>query len=146
MSLVVVAECVARPGQEDRLRTALEALIEPSLEEPGCLAYRPYADPNNPGHMVVVAEWAGPEALARHGATPHVHHARQVLDLVLAEPMAVRRLVAPGPGAQGPVAQGPAAQESVAEGLASDGLAAEGLASDGLASDGLASDGLASSK
>ncbi|MEU5030304.1 putative quinol monooxygenase [Streptomyces milbemycinicus] len=93
MSLVVVAECVAEPGQEDRLRTALEALIEPSLEEPGCLAYRPYADPNNPGHMVVVAEWTDPEALARHGTTPHVRHARQVLDLVLAEPMAVRRLL-----------------------------------------------------
>ncbi|MFD8382580.1 putative quinol monooxygenase [Streptomyces sp. NPDC059679] len=97
MSLVVVAECVAEPGQEDRLRTALEALIEPSLDEPGCLAYRTYADPNIPGHMVVVAEWTDPEALARHGTTPYVRHARQVLDLVLAEPMAVRRLMAARP-------------------------------------------------
>ncbi|GAA2370960.1 putative quinol monooxygenase [Streptomyces cuspidosporus] len=146
MSLVVVAECVARPGREDRLRTALEALIEPSLEEPGCLAYRPYADPNNPGHMVVVAEWTGPEALARHGATPHVHHARQVLHLVLAEPMAVRRLVAQGALAPESVAQGSVAQESVSEGLAAEGLADDGLAAEGLAADGLASDGLASSK
>src|SRR5689334_22339210 len=97
MSLVVVAECVAEPGREDRLRTALEALIEPSLEESGCLAYRPYADPNNPGHMVVVAEWTGPEALARHGTTAHARHARQVLDLVLAEPMVVRTLTAARP-------------------------------------------------
>ncbi|MEU9499704.1 antibiotic biosynthesis monooxygenase [Streptomyces sp. NPDC048196] len=48
MSLTVIAECLAAPGQEDRLRTALEAMIEPSLEEPGCLAYQPYADPNRP--------------------------------------------------------------------------------------------------
>ncbi|MES4908440.1 MULTISPECIES: putative quinol monooxygenase [unclassified Streptomyces] len=96
-SLVVVAEYVALPGREDRLRTALEALIEPALEEPGCLAYRPYTDPNNHGHMVVVAEWAGPEALARHSTTPQVRHARQVLDLVLAEPMAVRKLTAARP-------------------------------------------------
>ena len=48
MCLTVVAECLAARGQEDRLRTALEAMIEPSLDEPGCLAYRPYVDPNEP--------------------------------------------------------------------------------------------------
>ncbi|MFG3114335.1 putative quinol monooxygenase [Streptomyces sp. NPDC048197] len=60
MSLIVVAECLAEPGQEDRLRTALEAMIEPSLEEPGCLAYRPYTDLNQPARMVIVEEWTGP--------------------------------------------------------------------------------------
>ncbi|MFQ6396597.1 putative quinol monooxygenase [Nocardia sp. KC 131] len=36
MSLTLIAEYLAAPGQEDRLSTALEAMIEPSLEEPGC--------------------------------------------------------------------------------------------------------------
>ncbi|WP_214417227.1 putative quinol monooxygenase [Sphaerisporangium fuscum] len=94
MSLIVVAECLAAPGREDRLRTALEAMIEPSLDEPGCLAYRPYADPNDPARMVVVEEWSGPQALEEHFATPHFQHVRQVLDLVLAEPMTIHRLVA----------------------------------------------------
>ncbi|KPC64924.1 putative quinol monooxygenase [Streptomyces chattanoogensis] len=94
MSLIVVAECLAAPGKEDRLRTALEAMIEPSLEEPGCLAYQPYADPNRPARMVIVEEWTGPVALAEHFATPHFRHVRQVLDLVLAEPMTLRKLVA----------------------------------------------------
>ncbi|GAA1595673.1 putative quinol monooxygenase [Actinomadura kijaniata] len=96
MSLYVVAECLASPGHEDRLRTALEAMIEPSLEEPGCLAYRPYADPNDPARMVVVEEWTGPDALEEHFATPHFRHVRQVLDLVLAEPLTIRRLVTAG--------------------------------------------------
>ncbi|MEV4396550.1 putative quinol monooxygenase [Nonomuraea sp. NPDC049607] len=93
MSLVVVAQCLAAPGQEDRLRTALEAMIEPSLDEPGCLAYRAYADPNHPASMVVIEEWASARARLEHLATPHHRHAAQVLALVLAEPMTLRTLV-----------------------------------------------------
>ncbi|YCK34125.1 putative quinol monooxygenase [Actinomadura sp. ATCC 39365] len=93
MSLIVLAQYVAAAGQEDRLRTALEAMIEPSLDEPGCLAYHPYGDPNHPASMVVIEEWAGAGARARHLTTPHHRHAAQVLALVLAEPMVVRTLV-----------------------------------------------------
>ncbi|MEU4725712.1 putative quinol monooxygenase [Nonomuraea dietziae] len=91
MSLIVLTECLAAPGQEDRLRTALEAMIEPSLDEPGCLAYRIYTDPNRPASMVVIEEWASPRALEKHYTTPHFRHAKQVLKLVLAEPMTLRR-------------------------------------------------------
>ncbi|MCG5213477.1 putative quinol monooxygenase [Streptosporangium sp. KLBMP 9127] len=98
MPLIVLAECRAAPGQEDRLRTALEAMIEPSLDEPGCLAYRTYTDPNHPASMVVIEEWATPRALMEHFTTPHFRHAQQVLDLVLTEPMTLRRLVAASAG------------------------------------------------
>ncbi|RFU41476.1 antibiotic biosynthesis monooxygenase [Actinomadura logoneensis] len=97
MTLFVVAELRAMGGQEDRLRTALEAMVEPSLDEPGCLAYRPYADPNDPSRMVVVEEWTGPAALGAHFATPHFRHAEMVFDRILAEPMTVRRLGAVTP-------------------------------------------------
>ena len=93
MSLTVVAECLAAPGQADRLRTALEAMIEPSLEESGCLAYRPYTDPNNCARMAIVEEWTNPQALAEHVTTAHFRHAQQVLERILAEPMTIRRLV-----------------------------------------------------
>ncbi|KAB7834125.1 putative quinol monooxygenase [Streptomyces mobaraensis] len=102
MTLFVVAECLAAPGKEDRLRTALEAMIEPSLDEPGCLAYRPYADPNDPARMVIVEQWTSQEALDEHFATPHFRHVVEVLDEILAEPLTVRRLV-PAP-AGGPAA------------------------------------------
>ncbi|RKN39444.1 putative quinol monooxygenase [Streptomyces hoynatensis] len=94
MSLTVLAECVAAPGREDRLRTALEAMIEPSVEEAGCLAYRLYADPNDGARMVIVEEWTGPRALEEHFATAHFRHVEQVLREVLARPMSIRRLVA----------------------------------------------------
>ena len=94
MSLIVVAECLAAPGQEERLRTALEAMIEPSLEEPGCLAYRPYTDPNQHARMVIIEEWTDPQALDEHFTTAHFRHAKQVLDLVLAEPVTIRKLTA----------------------------------------------------
>ncbi|WP_067697362.1 putative quinol monooxygenase [Nocardia jejuensis] len=94
MSLHVVAELRATPGQEDRLRTALESMIEPSLAEPGCLSYRPFADPNDPAHMVVVEEWTGPGSLDEHFATAHFTHIASVLPGILAEPMIIRRLVA----------------------------------------------------
>ncbi|WP_327099110.1 antibiotic biosynthesis monooxygenase [Nocardia vinacea] len=93
MSLTVIAECLAAPGQEDRLRTALEAMIEPSLEEPGCLAYRPYLDPNHAGRMVIVEQWTGAQALAEHFTSAHFRHVQQVLEFVLAEPMTIRELV-----------------------------------------------------
>ncbi|MCP2340711.1 putative quinol monooxygenase [Actinomadura rupiterrae] len=91
-ALVVVAELRAVPGQEDRLRTALEAMIEPSLDEPGCLAYQPYTDPNDPSRMLVVEEWTGQDALDEHFTTPHFRHVEQVLASILAEPVTIRRL------------------------------------------------------
>lgn len=94
MTVHLIAEFRALPGQEDRLRTALEAMIEPSLAEPGCLAYQPYTDPNDPAHMVLLEEWTGPDAIDFHFATPHFEHVKGVLDRILAEPLSIRRLVA----------------------------------------------------
>ncbi|MFI9510918.1 putative quinol monooxygenase [Nocardia sp. NPDC052566] len=94
MTLHLVAEFHAAAGQEDRLRTALEAMIEPSLAEAGCLVYQPYVDPNDPARMVLVEEWTGDAALEEHFATPHFFHVRDVLDEILAEPMVIKRLIA----------------------------------------------------
>ncbi|MEV5839299.1 putative quinol monooxygenase [Nocardia sp. NPDC052112] len=93
MTRHVVTQFLASDGQEDRLRTALEAMIEPSLAEPGCLAYQPYADPNDPSRMVLLEEWTGPEALHEHFATPHFFHVRDVLVQILTEPTVIKRLV-----------------------------------------------------
>ncbi|AYF78181.1 antibiotic biosynthesis monooxygenase [Nocardia yunnanensis] len=94
MTLHVVAELRAATGQEDRLRTALEAMIEPSLAEPGCLSYQPFTNPNSPAHMVVVEEWQDADALENHFVTEHFKHVAGVLDGILAEPMTIKRLVA----------------------------------------------------
>ncbi|RDI49738.1 putative quinol monooxygenase [Nocardia mexicana] len=92
MSLHVVAECRAAVGREDRLRTALEAMIEPSLAEPGCLSYQPFVNPNDPAHLVVVEEWTDAAALEAHFTTQHFKHVAEVFDEILAEPLAIHRL------------------------------------------------------
>jgi quinol monooxygenase YgiN len=90
--LVLVAGFQARSGAEDRLRTALEGMIEPSLEEPGCLGYQPYVDPNRPGAMILLEEWVDEAALEAHFQTPHFARVAEVLEEVLAEPFKLRRL------------------------------------------------------
>ncbi len=90
--MIVLATLVAGLGHTDRLRTALEAMIEPSLDEPGCLAYQLYIDPNRPEQMVLVEEWEDEEALQVHFSTAHFAQVSEVLDQVLAEPLALRRL------------------------------------------------------
>ncbi|HUR03323.1 MAG TPA: putative quinol monooxygenase [Nonomuraea sp.] len=71
-----------------------EADIELSMDEPGCLAYQPYIDPNDPARMVIVEEWTGPQALAEHFTTPHFRHVEQVLGQILAQPLSIRKLIA----------------------------------------------------
>jgi quinol monooxygenase YgiN len=94
MNLHVVAEFRAATGQEDRLRTALEAMIEPTLAEAGCLGYQPYTDPNDAARMILVEEWTNQAALDEHFTTVHFFHVRDVLAEILAEPMIIKRLTA----------------------------------------------------
>ncbi|GAA2262926.1 MULTISPECIES: putative quinol monooxygenase [Kitasatospora] len=89
--MILIAELTAAPGREDRLRTMLEGMIEPSLDEPGCLGYQLLVDPNRPERMVVLEEWRDEEALQEHFATPHFQHASEVMDEVLVEPAVLRR-------------------------------------------------------
>lgn len=91
-TLTIVAGFTARPGQEQRLRDELNAMIAPSLAEEGCLGYQPYTDPNRPDRMIIVEEWADSAALDFHFSLPHFEHIAQVLEEILAEPFTLRRL------------------------------------------------------
>jgi quinol monooxygenase YgiN len=90
--LTLVAGFQAEPGQERRLREALDAMVEPSEAEPGCLSYRPLQDPNRPGAMICLEEWVDEAALQAHFRTPHFREVAEVLDEVLSEPFTLRRL------------------------------------------------------
>ncbi|MEV6265120.1 putative quinol monooxygenase [Streptomyces sp. NPDC051784] len=90
--LTLVARFVAKPGQEERLRDELNAMIAPSVAEEGCLGYQPFTDPNHPERMIILEEWASSEALDHHFTLPHFQHVANVLDEVLAEPFTLRKL------------------------------------------------------
>jgi quinol monooxygenase YgiN len=91
-TLTLIAAFQAKPGQEDRLRRELRAMVEPSEAEPGCLRYRPLVDPDRPGAMVIVEEWVDQAALDHHFGTPHFRRVVGVLDEILAEPFTLTRL------------------------------------------------------
>ncbi|MCX7603217.1 MAG: antibiotic biosynthesis monooxygenase [Bryobacteraceae bacterium] len=85
--LTVVAEIVAKPGCEERLRQELLALIEPTRAEEGCLQYDLHVSTENPGHFLFFENWTSREALDRHLATPHLKRLDQVLpELAAGEP------------------------------------------------------------
>lgn len=88
----LIAGFTAKPGHEQRLRDELNAMIAPSLAEPGCLAYRPYVDAADDNRMIIVEEWASQAALDHHFTTAHFRHVAAVLDEILAEPFRLTRL------------------------------------------------------
>jgi quinol monooxygenase YgiN len=90
--LTILASFRARPGRRDEVRDALVAMIEPSLAEPGCLAYCPYLDAVDPERIILVERWVDRAALDDHFATPHFKRVAAMLDETLAEPFELSEL------------------------------------------------------
>ena len=48
MALTILAQVTAAPGKEDFVKSALQALIPPTLKEEGCIQYDMHQDNDNP--------------------------------------------------------------------------------------------------
>ncbi len=97
-TLTLIADFQAKPGQLDRLRDELVAMVTPSEAEAGCRGYRPLVDPSRPDAMVCLEEWDDEAALQFHFSTPHFGHVAEVFEEILAEPFKLRRLIGPNGG------------------------------------------------
>ena len=73
--LTVVAVLVAQPGKEEVVRDALVALVPPTLQEEGCVAYVLSESAAQPGTFVTIETWRAQADLEAHMATPHVQAA-----------------------------------------------------------------------
>lgn len=71
----VIARVVAQPGQEDRLKTLLTELVEPTRQEAGCLSYQLWQSPVAPTEFVFIEEWSSMTAVEAHLDSPHVQEA-----------------------------------------------------------------------
>lgn len=69
--ITLLAKLTAKPGAEERLLPELQAMLEPSRNEPGCLKYVLHRLPENPSVFWFVEEWKSEEALAEHNQTAH---------------------------------------------------------------------------
>jgi quinol monooxygenase YgiN len=86
MSVHVVAELVAQPGQEAAMRQLLTPFALQSRTEPGCLHYDLYEDAAAPGRFLTVEVWADKASIEAHMATPQIQAALPVLGPMLAKP------------------------------------------------------------
>jgi quinol monooxygenase YgiN len=90
MSLTVIATMTAKPRSEPRLHAALANLVEPTLAEPGCLAYRFYIAADRPASVAIIEEWTDEAALKQHYGTPHFLEVAGQLEELLGEPLVVK--------------------------------------------------------
>ena len=84
--LHVMADLVAKPGQEDALRQLLVAFAAGSRKEPGCLSYELLEVQGTPGHFVTNEVWSGRPALDVHMTTPQMKAAGDMVGPMLAKP------------------------------------------------------------
>lgn len=76
----------AKPGQEERVRAQALSMVAPSSAEPGCLSYRAYVDPADPGSWVIIEEWADRAAFEQHLASAHLVQAQEAAVALLVGP------------------------------------------------------------
>jgi quinol monooxygenase YgiN len=68
----VVAISIAKPGYEDRLKAALESLIEPVRNEVGALQYDLHQDRKEGRRFVVIERWENDASFQAHVVAPHI--------------------------------------------------------------------------
>lgn len=72
MSLVVLAIITATPGQEDRLRSSLRGLVEPTRAEEGCIQYDLHEDNDTPGIFMFYEIWTSRDHWQAHMQSAHL--------------------------------------------------------------------------
>lgn len=84
--LTVIANMRAKPGKEQELRAALEALVEPTTREDGYVNYDLHQAVDDPAVFYFYENWESGAALDAHLSTPHLEQFKTQLDDLLAEP------------------------------------------------------------
>jgi quinol monooxygenase YgiN len=71
MSFVLVVRMLAKEGEEQRALEIARELAAASRSEPGCEAYVPCVDPENPRALLVYEQYRDRAAFEEHGGTEH---------------------------------------------------------------------------
>lgn len=93
-NLHVVAVLSAKAGSEELVGGALAALVAPTREEAGCIAYDLYTSASTPGTWITVEQWRSQADLDAHMQTPHIARTLDVAGEHLAVPPAIHPLTA----------------------------------------------------
>lgn len=90
--LNVIAVITAQPGAADDVRSALQALVEPTRGEPGCLKYELFVSELDSNTFITVEEWRSTADLDAHLQTDHVQQALARAGALLSAPPAIHPL------------------------------------------------------
>lgn len=71
MSYVVIAKWIAMKGNEAAVAAAIERLVEPSRNEPGCLRYLPNRSLADDRVFLLFEEYVDEPAYRAHGESEH---------------------------------------------------------------------------
>ena len=71
MAYVVLARWVAKPGEEEAVAAAIDALIEPSRAEPGNLMYEAHRDPSDPRIFLIYERYVDEDGFTAHAESEH---------------------------------------------------------------------------
>jgi quinol monooxygenase YgiN len=71
MSFVLVVRMKAKEGEEGRALEVIRELAEATRQEPGCEAYIPCRDPEEPRSFLFYEQYVDKAAFEAHGASDH---------------------------------------------------------------------------
>jgi len=90
-SVHVVARYLARAGQEDALKSVLNAAIPPTRRELGCYRYDLLVNAGEPRDFCFIERWDNDRALEEHLETPHAQSMRRQIEGLVESPPDIRR-------------------------------------------------------
>ncbi len=71
MSFVLVVRMRAKEGEEQRVLEVVRELAAETRKEPGCEAYVPCVDPEDPRSLIFYEQYVDKAAFEAHGASDH---------------------------------------------------------------------------
>lgn len=101
--IIVLGQVQVTSGRLAEALTLSREHVARSRAEPGCLSHAVYEDPEQPGRLVFVEEWASEAALLQHFAVPQSGAFVNTLATLAAERPTIRLYQAsemPFPGAR----------------------------------------------
>jgi quinol monooxygenase YgiN len=91
--LTVIAHMRAAPGKRDELRAALEALVEPTSKEQGCVNYDLHQGIEDPDRFFFYENWESDADLDAHLDAPHLRDfAARIPELLDDDGLSVNRV------------------------------------------------------
>ncbi len=89
--IVIAGRVVVDPNKQDAAIPAAQEMMEETLKESGCAAYKFSADLTESGVFHIFEEWESQEALDAHFASPHMAKFRSTVGTLGVKEMTVSR-------------------------------------------------------